>query len=321
MRFLGIDTSNYMTSAAVYDSETDTARSITTPLPVKRGELGLRQSDALFNHVKRLPDVLKELDLSAVRGIGVSDKPRPAEGSYMPCFLAGVSAAETLAHALNVPLHRFSHQEGHIAAAAWSAGRPELLNGEFYAWHLSGGTTEFVKWSPNIDISNIAPCRGGYQPSAGDQWSPLHEKPHIEIIAATKDISAGQLIDRAGLLLGLPFPAGDALDKLAIKHDRIIPVKVASPNLSGFENKVQALIAAGEKLENIAYFVMNVIIQFVINNTPDGVPLLFAGGVARSQVLRENLPLRLNNIYFAAPEYSGDNAAGVAYLAFRKANK
>ncbi|MCL2081531.1 MAG: DNA-binding protein [Oscillospiraceae bacterium] len=279
---LGIDTSNYTTSAATYDSLSGAVESVTIPLPVPDGALGLRQSDALFHHVKQLPEALRRLDLTSVEAIGVSSRPRGAEGSYMPCFLAGDGMAEALAHALGAPLYRFSHQEGHIAAAAWSAGAEELP--EFLAWHLSGGTTELLRVN-----------RG-----------------QIEILAATKDISAGQLIDRVGLMLGLPFPSGGALDRLALKHDKVIPARITSPNLSGFENKAQKLLEDGEKPENIAFYIMNVILQFVINLTPGNLPLLFTGGVSRSEVLRSVFKGRA---YFAEPRFSSDNALGAAYLA------
>lgn len=284
--YLGIDTSNYTTSAALYDSTADTAQSVTLPLPVPHGELGLRQSDALFHNIKQLPTALKNLDLSGVSAIGVSTRPRNAEGSYMPCFLAGECSAKMLAHALSVPLYRFSHQEGHIAAAAWSSGTVHLLKNEFYAWHLSGGTTELLHVNNN----------------------------DIRIIAATKDISAGQLIDRVGKLLGLAFPAGQALDELAKRYDKAIPVKINTLNLSGFENKAEKLLKDGEKPENIAFYIMNVILKFIENNTPDNLPLLCSGGVTRNSFLRSALKDRA---HFAAPEYSSDNAAGIAFLAHR----
>ena len=91
-----------------------------------------------------------------------------------------------LAQTLGVPFVPVSHQQGHIAAAAWSAGRLDLLDRPLLAWHLSGGTTELLYVQP--DGFNVqASCIGG-----------------------TSDISAGQLIDRTGVLLGLDFPAGES---------------------------------------------------------------------------------------------------------------
>lgn len=284
--YLGIDTSNYTTSAALYNSVSDSAQSVTLPLPVPHGELGLRQSDALFHNLKHLPRALEKLDLSDVTAIGVSSHPRNTEESYMPCFLAGVHSAEILAHALHVPLYSFSHQEGHIASAAWSSGTTHLLDGEFYAWHLSGGTTEL------LHVRNM----------------------QTEIICATKDISAGQLIDRTGKLLGLAFPSGQALDELAKHYDKVIPVKLNTSNLSGFENNAVKLLNNGEKPENIAYYILNAVLKFIDNNTPNNLPLLCSGGVTRNSFLRDALKSRA---HFAAPEYSSDNALGAAYLSYR----
>ena len=224
MRALGIDTSNYTTSAAVFDGSG--GYNAGRLLEVRPGELGLRQSDALFQHIKHLPGRFAELRaegwLTGLSAVGASARPRAVEGSYMPCFLVGEGQGRTLADALGVPFYPVSHQQGHIAAAAWSAGRLELLDRPMLAWHLSGGTTELLYVEPD-GVNVRAQCVGG-----------------------TSDISAGQLIDRTGVLLGLPFPAGKALDVLASESDLIrgFPVKLndLTFSLSGMENKVKALL-------------------------------------------------------------------------------
>lgn len=142
--FLGIDTSNYRTSAAIYNAETGEWVNRGGLLTVPEGAIGLRQSDALFQHTVRLHEKIEALPQGEVRAIGVSTRPRAVEGSYMPCFLAGESVARSAAHLLSVPLFTVSHQQGHIAAAALSAGKLDLLDGEFLAWHLSGGTSELL---------------------------------------------------------------------------------------------------------------------------------------------------------------------------------
>ena len=153
MPVLGLDTSNYTTSAAVFDGEG--GRNQGRLLEVRPGELGLRQSDALFQHVKHLPEVVEALlgeeGLGTVQAVGASTRPRAVEGSYMPCFLAGASQGQVLSQVLGVPFYAFSHQQGHLAAAAWSAGRLDLLDRPFLAWHLSGGTTELLRVEPEED--------------------------------------------------------------------------------------------------------------------------------------------------------------------------
>ena len=118
---LGFDTSNYTTSVAISDGVG--GKNCSRLLDVRPGELGLRQSDALFAHVKRLPELARTLFAeypgAEISAIGASTRPRAVEGSYMPCFLAGQSTAETMAAALGVPFHAVSHQQGHVAAALW----------------------------------------------------------------------------------------------------------------------------------------------------------------------------------------------------------
>ena len=159
---LGLDTSNYTTSAAWFDGENgDNAGKL---LEVPEGSLGLRQSDALFQHVKRLPAILEQLKETGLpaqlKAIGASTQPREVEGSYMPCFLAGESQAKVMSTVLELPFYPCSHQQGHIAAAAWSAGRMDLLDMPHLVWHLSGGTTELLHVVPDGPLVR-ATCIGG----------------------------------------------------------------------------------------------------------------------------------------------------------------
>ena len=305
MRALGIDTSNYTTSAAVFDGAE--GRNAGQLLAVRPGELGLRQSDALFQHVKALPGRLAELRragwLEDLRAVGVSDRPRAVEGSYMPCFLAGKSAAESVALALGLPCYRFSQQQGHLAAAAWSAGRMDLLDRPLLAWHLSGGTTELLYVEPE------------------------GAAVRAEAVGGTSDISAGQLIDRAGVLLGLEFPAGKALDALSEEHGPVagFPVKLngLTFSLSGVENKVKALAERGADAGEIARFTLETVAGAVRRATLaaleryPGLPVLCSGGVASSRRLRAVLGAACGAL-FAQPAYSTDTAMGTAILALRQ---
>ena len=89
-QILGIDTSNYTTSAALLDLETGEVHQEKQLLPVKVGEVGLRQSDAVFHHTRQLPELLERLrpflENNPVCGVSVSTRPRNVDGSYMPCF-------------------------------------------------------------------------------------------------------------------------------------------------------------------------------------------------------------------------------------------
>lgn len=306
MPVLGLDTSNYTTSAAVYDGEE--GRNQGRLLEVRPGELGLRQSDALFQHVKHLPEVVEALlgeeGLGNVQAVGASTRPRAVEGSYMPCFLAGASQGQVLSQVLGVPFYAFSHQQGHLAAAAWSAGRLDLLDRPFLAWHLSGGTTELLRVEPEEDGVDV----------------------RAEILGGTSDISAGQLIDRTGVLLGLSFPAGKEVEKLSRQAQKReyykVKVNDLTFSLSGMENKVRQMVQRGEEPAEIAWFAQETVCRVVQACTKaamevyPGLPVLCSGGVASNGRLKELLRQNCGAL-FAQPQFSTDNAMGTAILTWR----
>lgn len=298
--YLAFDTSNYTTSAAVYtDGEIAHSRKL---LPVKEGSAGLRQSDAVFHHVSQLPGVFAQLDVSPlnIEAVGASFTPRSEAGSYMPCFTVGSGCAEIVSHLLGVPLYRFSHQQGHIAAAVFSCGKTELLSREFIAFHVSGGTTEAVLVSP--DKEDIISTK---------------------IIAKTLDLNAGQAIDRIGLKLGLKFPCGAALETLALKSMAQFKPKPTLKGsdccLSGLENKCNDMLKRGGSGEDAALYCLKYIEATLLKMSLSlikeygDLPLLYAGGVMSNSIIRRGLSERLE-CSFAKPEFSSDNAAGVAYL-------
>ena len=303
--FIGIDTSNYTTSAAICTRDGEIVANLKIPLPVKAGECGLRQSDAVFAHVKNLPTLMqslnKELQGMNPIAIGVSATPRPQEGSYMPCFLSGIAAAESFAAAVDIPLLRFSHQEGHIMAATYSAGAMHLLNTErFAAFHVSGGTTEVLLATPHAS---------GFD---------------IELFSATADINAGQAIDRIGVMLGLAFPCGKELEKLAEKNEKKIPrsrisVKDGYCNLSGLENMATKLWHESGDAALVAAFTLQFIGDTLVAMTNEldaritSLPIVYAGGVMSNRYLQSRLGKR-DSTYFAEPQFSADNAAGISLL-------
>lgn len=301
--FLGIDTSNYTTSAALYDSDRDCLCGRRQLLPVREGELGLRQSDAVFHHVRQLPDVLEQLLAERQRELGAvaaSSRPRQAEGSYMPCFLAGVGLAREFSALLTLPCHLFSHQQGHVAAAAYGADRLEWLRKPLLAFHVSGGTTDALLVEP--DGETVIRCSA---------------------VAGSLDLKAGQLVDRVGRMLGLPFPAGPQLDRLAqqaVGSYRPRPsLKEGSCSLSGVENQCRAWKEKGLPDEEIALFCLESLyvaldgMAGALRERFGPLPLLFAGGVMANTLLREKLSQKYGGA-FAPPELSADNACGIALL-------
>ena len=306
MNVVGFDTSNYTTSIAYFNGDNGT--NCSQLLPVKQGELGLRQSDAVFHHTHSLPALsdrlFSDITPDSVCGVGVSTRPRAVEGSYMPCFTVGYSHAHLLANALHVPLVEVSHQQGHVAAALWSSGNLHLMDQPHLAWHLSGGTTELLLVEPE-DKNVKCTCIGG-----------------------TSDISAGQLIDRTGQLLGLPFPSGRHLDALSQEGEcaEFFPVKCKDTtfSLSGIQNKVQQFSKDHAAPQTAAY-ALNCVAYAVSKATENalksypGLPVVFSGGVASNSILREKLA-HLAPV-FAPAQYSTDNAIGVAILAYRLLEK
>ena len=304
MSVIGIDTSNYTTSIAWFNGTE--GENCSRLLPVRQGELGLRQSDAVFAHIKSLPELSGRLfsnieGCEPITAIGVSTRPRAVEGSYMPCFMVGYSHAKLLSDYLHVPLVEVSHQQGHVAASLWSAGRLDLMEEPHLAWHLSGGTTELLLVEP--DGKNVICTK----------------------IGGTTDISAGQLIDRTGQLLGLPFPSGKHIDALSEEAKIAETFRVKCSNyqfsLSGVQNKVlQFHEKVGIPAETAAY-ALRCVAQAVLLATEQALKaypeyeVVFSGGVASNSMLRKVMaPV---HPIFCQPQFSTDNAMGVAVLAHR----
>lgn len=305
MKVLGIDTSNYTTSLAVVDGAAHRqAREILT---VEGNECGLRQSNALFLHVKNLPRLMAELSPGVVDAVAYSSRPRAVEGSYMPCFLAGQSVAGSIAATLGVPLYAFSHQAGHIEAAVRTCGNFDFDT--FLAYHLSGGTTELLLVRRDEDEGYLC-----------------------DIIGKTRDISAGQLIDRIGVRLGIGFPCGTGLESAALTFDG----KVARPkictdgadcNLSGAENMIGRMIDDGVPCAEVARFTLEFVSRTVAatvsaaRTSYPSLPVLFVGGVMRNSIIRSEIASCFDSVYFAEAELSRDNAVGTAYLGYKKLMK
>ena len=302
---LGIDTSNYTTSFSLVEDGRVIAN-LKAPLPVREGACGLRQSDALFAHIKNTPAIassLREaLEGRPLAAVGVSERPRNLDGSYMPCFLAGLALAEGIAATQGVPLYRFSHQCGHLRAALYSSGMQAWQSRPFGAFHISGGTTEML----SVEKASV-----GFL---------------TKIVGGTRDLSAGQLVDRTGVMLGLSFPAGAPLEGLAAEFMGKIPRKPVKAedgyvHLSGMENYARALFEKEGDKSLCAAFVLRHITDVLIalsryyreEHGPS--PLLFAGGVMSNAFIRCEIEKEISDAYFAAPAFSADNAAGIALLA------
>ena len=303
MLTLGIDTSNYATSLAVFDSTAgEVVCDLKKFLPVKKGQLGLRQSDALFHHTAALPELMRELsrktDLEKVEAVGVSARPRPVDGSYMPCFLAGVNAATAFTLARKLPLVKTTHQQGHIAAALYAAAGPALFAAPALVFHISGGTTDLLL---------------------------VEDMDHISCIGTSSDLYAGQAVDRVGVALGFDFPAGAEVSRLAaLCGEKITPkcsVRGMECSLSGLENQCKKLLEEGCSPEYVCKYCLLCVGETVVRMTKaaltlyPGLPVVCAGGVMSSEIIAQYVRQRLPKVYFVPGRYSSDNAIGVSILA------
>ena len=307
---LGLDTSNYTTSAAMYLPREGRLVQKKKLLPVEEGQMGLRQSDALFHHVRQLPEIVEQLRAecdASVTCVGASDRPQQVDGSYMPCFLAGIGAARELAAVLRVPCYHFTHQQGHVAAALYGTGHLDWMEKRFLAFHVSGGTTDALLVEPDAD--DLIRCR---------------------VVAHSRDLKAGQLIDRVGGMLGLRFPAGPALETLALQASGSYRPR-ASMNgmdchLSGVQNQCEKLLRDGAPKEEVALFCLKSVEAAITEMTQalfdefGKLPLVYAGGVMSNSLLKATLSERFGGA-FADPVYSADNAVGIAVLTAIKDEK
>jgi N6-L-threonylcarbamoyladenine synthase len=305
---LGIDTSCYTTSIAVVDENKGLLFDERKILDVKRGNRGLRQSDAAFQHTRNFPllyeKISKEIDMRNIIKVCCSNKPRNLKESYMPVFLSGVSFGRTIASTLKAEYEEYSHQEGHIEAAKWSSD--SLICDKFISLHISGGTTELLKTEKN------------------------NNRYDSEIIGGTMDISAGQLVDRIGVMMGLSFPAGKELDEMSQNgtygHMRLpVSTKNTYINFSGAETYTKKIIEEGlKKNDDIAVALFDCIYRslykIIVNASRIQKinEILIAGGVASNRFLRDNLYRKLKdeglNIHFGEAKYCTDNAVGTALL-------
>lgn len=308
---LGIDTSNYTTSVSILSTDSMTVSQKKMLLPVKSGQKGVRQSDAVFYHTNQLPLVLDELlsnESQRIDLIGVSNVPRNIRGSYMPCFLVGNSFAESYSSITKVTVHKTAHQVGHILSALYSSDKLSLLKSgkSFIAFHLSGGTTDCLLCTYDENSNYLL---------------------DIKTIGTSLDLKAGQAVDRIGIMLSLDFPCGKELEKLASKSNRIFRIKPCLKGtdicLSGVENKAMKMLEVNESKEDIAKFCLDFILlslkemtKAVIKEYGD-MPLVYAGGVMSNKYIKDDIK-RDFNAYFAEPEFSCDNSVGCAIYAALK---
>lgn len=301
---IGIDTSCYTTSIALIDSNGAIIDDRRVMLEVKPGQRGLRQSEAVFQHIQNFPRLVDDYKQTAlITGVAASTRPRPVFGSYLPVFKVGAGLGETLARLLGVPFYPTSHQEGHLRAGFINN---ELPRETFLAWHLSGGTTELLV---------VKPVAGGFD---------------IEKVGGSSDLQVGQFVDRIGVALGSRFPAGVYLEELAkqSQSEAALPVvtKELTISFSGPDSAGKRLLDSGIDPPELARRVFNCISRSLVKVTLEAIRrydvnlVIFTGGVAANGLIRAALlheaSLHSIKMIFAPQKLSSDNAVGVGLIGF-----
>ena len=300
---LGIDTSNYATSVALVDNDAhQVILSEKRFLPVEEGKIGLRQQQALFEHIKNLTNIFSSFKGVDIGAVGVSVRPKDEENSYMPCFLAGKMSAYSIGGTMEVPVIEASHQTGHLTSALFDLNKEDLFDRTILMLHVSGGTTDILL-AENGTV--------------------------VKTLGSSLDLFAGQAVDRLGVRLGFPFPAGQYVSDAAEKCDEKIPkpkisVNGYNCNLSGLENQCNKLLNQGYSKEYVCkyclVFIAQTILKMIENVRADygNIPLVLAGGVMSSTVIKKIITEKLPDAMFVKPQFSSDNAIGVAVNAYRK---
>lgn len=311
--YMGIDTSNYTTSIAIIDEMDRVVLDLRRVLKVDKGKKGLRQQEAVFQHINNLPELVdtmsKTIDFNDIHSISCSYKPRNIVESYMPVFKVGKGQAVVISRILKTNFYEFSHQEGHIGAGIIYNSLKN--SNRFLGLHISGGTTELLIVNKHNGNFNI------------------------EIIGGTLDISVGQLIDRIGVEIGLVFPCGKEMDNISKRGCTLklnIPISIKNEtwfNISGMENYFKRLlINESYSKEDILATIFDVVSSYLLEIIIKGSriyginDILITGGVSANSIIRETLKKTLINenitSYFPNIQLCTDNAVGIAYLGKEK---
>lgn len=301
---LGIDTSAYTTSVSLIDLKGNILYDFRKKLNVPKGSIGLRQQEAVFQHLGNIPEILCKLDINfnKIDTISVSSKPRNVNNSYMPVFMVGKNYGQVLSKACNAKLIEYSHQEGHVSAALIDYYK--VIENPFLAIHISGGTTEFLLTKK---------VRKGFE---------------SKILGGTKDITFGQLIDRIGVFMEFPFPAGVKMEEYINEKNNIIKMPKISGNsyinLSGIENYlkdkyINKKYTNEEIISSLFDYIKNCIIHIIKEIKKDYCfnSIVITGGVSSNNYLRYNIEKQHSkdfNIIFPKIGYSTDNAIGNSFL-------
>ena len=307
MKTLGIETSCDETAIAVYDSEQGIiGESVFSQIKMHAEYGGVVPELASRDHCVKIISVLKEaikdVDLKSIDQVAYTSGP-----GLLGALLIGESFAQGISSALKIPLITINHLEGHLMSPVMEF--PEITT-PYISLLVSGGHSMIV------DVKD----RGDYQ-----------------ILGQSQDDAVGEAFDKVGKLLGLPYPGGPHIEKLALKgnpksYDFPRPM-IHSDNLdlsfSGLKTSVLYTVRDIENITDqikadIAASFQQAVIDVLTKKIKKSVELsgrsnvIIAGGVAANNALREaikELESVLNiRVYYPSLKYCGDNAAMIAFV-------
>ena len=323
MYILGIESSCDETSAAVVEMTEGKRRILSnivaSQIDVHRLYGGVVPEIASRAHIEAISSITYEaLDKAGVTIDDIGTIAVTAFPGLIGALLVGVNFAKSLAYSRNIPLVAVNHVKAHVAAAYLEN---EDLEPPFLALVVSGGHTSIYNVSNYTDFNEIG---------------------------ATRDDAAGEAFDKIGRVIGLPYPGGAAMDKLAYEGD---PKSIAFPSpallgdnldfsFSGIKtaalNYINSEVQKGNKINeaNVAASYTKRIVEAVVKKTDLAIEqtqmktLVMAGGVAANSHLRGALAELCNKrgVRFLTPSLKlcGDNAAMVAaagYFEFIKGKR
>lgn len=309
MYILGIETSCDETAFAIYSEQGLVAHVVHSQVDLHALYDGVVPELASRDHIKRALPLLKEvlqqanIDKKEITAIAYTQGP-----GLMGALLVGAVLAKSLAFSLNIPALGIHHLEAHLLAPMLE---PQAPNYPFIALLVSGGHSLLAK------VNDI----GEYQ-----------------ILGESLDDAAGEAFDKTAKILGLPYPGGPVLAKLAENGDskafNFPRPMLDKPNLdfsfSGLKTAVLYAWKASDQSEetriNIAASFQQAIVETLLAKSYKALKknnikhLVVAGGVGANQLLRnslQNLALEKNfQVYFPRLEFCTDNAAMVAYTGY-----
>jgi N6-L-threonylcarbamoyladenine synthase len=308
MRVLGVETSCDETGAAIYDSEKGLlAHTLYSQVAMHAEYGGVVPELASRDHVRKtiplIESVLTESNLkkSEIDGIAYTAGP-----GLVGALLVGAAIARSLAFAWNIPAVGVHHMEGHLLAPMLEALPPPF---PFVALLVSGGHTQLVK------VARM----GSY-----------------EILGDTLDDAVGEAFDKTAKLLGLAYPGGAALAKLAEKGSagrfRFPRPMLDRPGLefsfSGLKTaavNIAASVTLDEQTRcDIAFAFQEAVVDTLVAKCQRALlltgwkTLVVAGGVGANQCLRQRLQTLMENenghVFFPRQEFCTDNGAMIAYV-------